>query len=795
MDGNLTESSWTSGAWTPLPKVVNAVGAPVTITARFKTRWDATYLYFGVDVNDTTPNVDSGATPWDDDAVELFLDMNDNKSGPYQADDEQYVMNYNLSQFWVGHGHGAGVLRAVALKAANKGYTMEIAVPWANWGITPAGGQVYGADVAVDSDYNGGTRDGTLVWSGDGNDSSSTTNFGDITLASCAATPTPTQTALACTTPGCINSWTIVGTGSTMAGGVHLTDDTMWQATAMWANSKLDLTQNFDAQYDLYFGTKDATGADGIVFVLQNDLRGLAAIGDNGQGLSYGGVLGPQEAIQPSVDVEFDTWQNNGGGDPLNFHDPANDHTSIHLNGNADETSGAVAPAVDASSTSGNIEDGLWHRARITWDASTHIMNVYFDGVLRQTWTSDIVNTVFGGQTCVYWGFTSGTGGSSNVQEAKEVSCYSPTSTSTPTPTITKTGTATPTLTVTPVVTATFTSTITRTQTVSPSWTASPIVTATSTPTTGACSPASAPAKVQSGIIFSTNPGAGPGASYTVPAGTSEMLFIRLETNSATVPSGVVYSGLSMTLADSQTLAVGGLMQTWYLLSPPTGVARALSVTTTDTFSGNTYNISATVYSGVNQTTPIGNKSFVQNASAITWTNGLTTGTVNSLIDQFDEVDGAYGSFTVGAAETNFSLVSGCCNPVAGAYQSAPTAVLYNFTSTFDSAKSGASEMMEIKGSCPVPTATPTPRFPLTKTSSLATVNLGDTLTFCVNWTNDASSTQTIVAWDTVSSYITYQSCNGSCSKSGNVVSWSNSVAAGGSGSGCFWGVVSSYPP
>jgi hypothetical protein len=70
-------------------------------------------------------------------------------------------------------------------------------------------------------------------------------------------------------------------------------------------------------QYPLYIGSfaafytyQDVTGfggADGVAFVIQNDSRGIAAIGGTGGGLGYGPDNGGT-AIQPSVGLEFNIY-------------------------------------------------------------------------------------------------------------------------------------------------------------------------------------------------------------------------------------------------------------------------------------------------------------------------------------------------------------------------------------------------------------------------------------------------------------------------------------------------------
>jgi len=71
---------------------------------------------------------------------------------------------------------------------------------------------------------------------------------------------------------------------------------------------------------------------------------------------------------------------------------------------------------VQASSTSTNIEDGEDHIVRVTWNPLTQTVQVFFDCVFRLEGQFDLVNSIFGGQNLVYWGFTAATGGSYNFQ-------------------------------------------------------------------------------------------------------------------------------------------------------------------------------------------------------------------------------------------------------------------------------------------------------------------------------------------------------------------------------------------
>ncbi len=181
----------------------------------------------------------------------------------------------------------------------------------------------------------------------------------------------------------------------------RLTPELNTQGGSVWNVNQIDLTNSFDFIFDVYLGSIDAGGADGIAFVLQPL---STSIGSTGGGLGY-------EGITPSLAVEIDTYQNTISGDP------AADHMGIQINGDVNHNTGSnLAGPVAALSSSGNIEDGQNHLLRVRWDATSQTLEAYFDGVLRLTYTGNIVFNVFSNNPNVYWGFTGSTGGSINEQ-------------------------------------------------------------------------------------------------------------------------------------------------------------------------------------------------------------------------------------------------------------------------------------------------------------------------------------------------------------------------------------------
>ncbi|MEI8204759.1 MAG: gliding motility-associated C-terminal domain-containing protein [Bacteroidota bacterium] len=173
--------------------------------------------------------------------------------------------------------------------------------------------------------------------------------------------------------------------------------DVLNSVGSMWNNTQIDLTQPFVYDVSLSFGTKDANGADGIAFVIQQ--VGLNALGAQGMGIGYTG-------LNISLIIEFDTYQNS----PF---DPAADHIAIQKNGIGNHQ--IAANTIAAPVTLPNIENGLPHPVKITWDPAYDSLKVYFDCALKIAVQYNIVQDIFSGNPYAWWGFTSATGGSSNT--------------------------------------------------------------------------------------------------------------------------------------------------------------------------------------------------------------------------------------------------------------------------------------------------------------------------------------------------------------------------------------------
>lgn len=183
----------------------------------------------------------------------------------------------------------------------------------------------------------------------------------------------------------------------------RLTKNIGTQSGSVWNNNQINLNNSFNYVFSVNLGNVDANGADGIAFVLQPI---STSVGTGGGGLGFLGV-------SPSIGVSLDTYQNT---DPDS--DPFYDHIAIQRNGVLNHlSSNNLAGPVQISATNTNVEDGQDHQLTIDWNATTKTLTAYFDGVLRVSVINDFVNTTFGGNSLVYWGFTGSTGGLSNEQK------------------------------------------------------------------------------------------------------------------------------------------------------------------------------------------------------------------------------------------------------------------------------------------------------------------------------------------------------------------------------------------
>lgn len=157
----------------------------------------------------------------------------------------------------------------------------------------------------------------------------------------------------------------------------------------------VNATTTFSAAFEFDIFDNGSGGADGLVFVVQNNVNGANALGVNGAGLGYQGMTN-------SIGVELDTW-NNGPIDGGSAN-----HVGINFDGSINSAQRAEAPfSLQTEGTPGFV----W----VEYDGS--MLDVFIANTNAQPGTS-IVSTAFDITSLgseVYFGFTGSTGGARAV--------------------------------------------------------------------------------------------------------------------------------------------------------------------------------------------------------------------------------------------------------------------------------------------------------------------------------------------------------------------------------------------
>ncbi|MBC1897745.1 DUF5011 domain-containing protein [Listeria booriae] len=188
---------------------------------------------------------------------------------------------------------------------------------------------------------------------------------------------------------------------------VTITPFESWQKGGIWSDeeNKVDLTKSFHLEAELYMGN-DPDSADGIAFVMQNDIRGKAALGENAGAL---GVYGANY-IKNALAIEVDTYLN--GGDYDRGVSKRN-HIAITV----PNTVPARHEALTELPGDEILADGQYHPVSFDWNASTKTLSYTYRSYTGSYVVNDLQDT-FGG-TEVIFGFTGSTGVNKTLQQLK----------------------------------------------------------------------------------------------------------------------------------------------------------------------------------------------------------------------------------------------------------------------------------------------------------------------------------------------------------------------------------------
>jgi len=132
-------------------------------SAYFKTLWDKDNLYVLAIIKDESKINDSGEV-WQDDAVEVYIDINNDKLESYTSTDFQYTFRWDDFTVHTSHNEPTSGIEFKILSTTT-GYILEVKFPWTTLGLaSPKSGILLGFDLHVHDDDDGGVRDNKLAW-------------------------------------------------------------------------------------------------------------------------------------------------------------------------------------------------------------------------------------------------------------------------------------------------------------------------------------------------------------------------------------------------------------------------------------------------------------------------------------------------------------------------------------------------------------------------------------------------------------------------------------------------------
>ncbi len=162
IDGDI-DPLWNNYSSQPLDKLLDGPKPSNSdFSAWFKTTWDKTNLYIITVVTDESKINDSGDI-WKDDAVEIYIDIDNNKLSSYGANDYQYTFRWNDPTIHNSNGNTNGI--EFKIKGTSTGYILETKFPWSTLGEDEAkNGVLMGLDVHIHDDDDGTERDNKISW-------------------------------------------------------------------------------------------------------------------------------------------------------------------------------------------------------------------------------------------------------------------------------------------------------------------------------------------------------------------------------------------------------------------------------------------------------------------------------------------------------------------------------------------------------------------------------------------------------------------------------------------------------
>lgn len=166
IDGN-SETQWESPniiALSAEKVLVETISSDADLSGNIMFLWDDANVYFYAEITDDTQQNDS-ENSYEDDAIEIYFDINNDKATSYSDNDVQYSFGWDDGTVVGSLPDGRSVANIdYAVVETATGYSVEGSIPWATLQGTPAEGQLLGLDFMINDDDDGTGRDAKLSW-------------------------------------------------------------------------------------------------------------------------------------------------------------------------------------------------------------------------------------------------------------------------------------------------------------------------------------------------------------------------------------------------------------------------------------------------------------------------------------------------------------------------------------------------------------------------------------------------------------------------------------------------------
>jgi hypothetical protein len=182
IDGDLTEYTLSYNS-----NILASGTGPINNTVTWGALWDTYNLYLGVKVVDAV--VEGSGNPWDNDAIEYYIDGNHDSDGQYDSEfDTQLIQDFFSNStvdtaLWIKADGVPLTNWSAKWKATADGYNVELRLGWDGFQFAPGKGRTIGFSLGNNDSDNGIGRDYQSVWYGTLDNWSNTALLGDLQLA------------------------------------------------------------------------------------------------------------------------------------------------------------------------------------------------------------------------------------------------------------------------------------------------------------------------------------------------------------------------------------------------------------------------------------------------------------------------------------------------------------------------------------------------------------------------------------------------------------------------------------